>query len=92
MNNNTWTFTIEGMDDTELEKWATNGEAWTYIVTEAIDETTDKLQGTSYIPENGIYTWQADADDNPLDNGCINLGEVTNTILTLRSVPKGLAG
>ena len=83
---NKWTFTIKGVTDSnELEKWATNGEAWTYIVTEAIDETTDKLQGTSYIPENGIYTWRADADDNPLDNGYINLGGVTNTILT--SVP-----
>ena len=81
VNNNTWTFTIEGMDDTELEKWATNGQPWTYTVKETLDEN-GRLKGTYYVPEDNKYTWQADADGAKVEGGdAVDLGTVTNSII-----------
>lgn len=39
--NNPWTYTITGVDNTELERYAPNGMPWIYQVTETIDPSYD---------------------------------------------------
>lgn len=68
----TWTYTVTGADDTELEKFAPNGMPWIYIVKEE-------------VPEN--YTGnpssvQKPADSAADDDGKVNLGQLVNSIQT----------
>ena len=71
VDDNKWTFIIDGTGTGELAKYASDGQAWTYTVTE---ELGDELGYTS----SGTWTT---AGKNEAD-GKIALGEVTNSIYT----------
>ncbi|WP_454942394.1 Cna B-type domain-containing protein [Evtepia sp.] len=75
--NNTWAFKIEGVGDGELEKYATQGVAWTYTVTETLDGNEDM---SGYQKASGA--WSAKADKEPGEDGSIALGNLTNSLYT----------
>ena len=66
-----WTFTIDGIGTGELAKYASDGQAWTYTVTEGLG---DDLGYTS------SGSWST-AGKNEV-GGEIDLGKVTNSIYT----------
>lgn len=74
--NDTWTFEIKGIGNGELEKYATQGVAWTYTVTET---TTGNEALKGYT---GSGAWSAKADKTPGDDGSIALGSLTNSLYT----------
>ena len=77
--NNTWTFTIQGKDGTkELEKYATQGVAWTYTVTENADLTGYRKATGSISASVKNAT-----EDTPVD-----LGTLTNSLYTNVSFDK----
>lgn len=81
-DDNTWSFEIKGNKDGELEKYATQGVAWTYTVTETTKDNKD-LEGYT-----GSGTWSAKADKTPGDDGSIALGSLTNSLYTNVSFDK----
>lgn len=71
--NDTWTFTIQGVENSgELEKYATQGVAWTYTVTENADLT-------GYRKATGSISASVEnaTEDTPVD-----LGSLTNSLYT----------
>ena len=87
---NNWTFKIEGADNAngELQKFATNGDEWIYIVRETTTEGS-QLDNAGYVADGG-NSWQGDAataggeDDKTVmlyRNGVTGTN-VTNTIYT----------
>lgn len=81
--NNTWTFKIKGIGNGELEKYATQGVAWTYTVTETLDDNEDM---SGYQKASGA--WSAKADKEPGEDGSIALGSLTNSLYTNVSFDK----
>ena len=75
--NDTWTFEIKGIGAGELEKYATQGVAWTYTVTETLDGNEDM---SGYQKASGA--WSAKADKEPGEDGSIALGNLTNSLYT----------
>lgn len=76
-DDNTWSFEIKGNKDGELEKYATQGVAWTYTVTETLDVNEDM---SGYQKASGA--WSAKADKEPGEDGSIALGSLTNSLYT----------
>ena len=76
-DDNTWSFEIKGNKDGELEKYATQGVAWTYTVTETLDGNEDM---SGYQKASGA--WSAKADKEPGEDGSIALGNLTNSLYT----------
>ena len=70
---NTWTFTIEGTEGSgELERYATNGKAWTYTVREDMD------QCPGYSATSG-GAWSSNGK-TPGEDGMVALSSVTNSL------------
>lgn len=76
--NDTWTFEIKGIGNGELEKYATQGVAWTYTVTENAD-LTGYRKATGSISANVKNA----TEDTP-----VALGSLTNSLYTNVSVDK----
>lgn len=71
--NDTWTFEIKGIGAGELEKYATQGVAWTYTVTET---TTDNAK------LNGYTATTRSASASASEEGVVTLGPLTNSLYT----------
>lgn len=82
-DDNTWSFEIKGSKEGELEKYATQGVAWTYTVTETLDGNEDM---SGYQKASGA--WSAKADKEPGEDGSIALGSLTNSLYTNVSFDK----
>ena len=74
--NNTWAFKIEGVGDGELEKYATQGVAWTYTVTET---TTDNAKLNGYTATTRSASASAASAS---EEGVVTLGPLTNSLYT----------
>ena len=75
--NNTWAFKIEGVGDGELEKYATQGVAWTYTVTET---TTGNAKLNGYTATTSSASASA---ANASEEGAVALGRnLTNSLYT----------
>lgn len=87
---NNWTFKIESADNAngELQKFATNGDEWIYIVRETTTEGS-QLDNAGYVADGG-NSWQANASTAGGDDGKtvmlyrngVTGTNVTNTIYT----------
>ncbi len=71
---NSWTFEIKGMSNGELQKFATDGDEWTYTVTESLGKDSP------YTSSN--KTWSASASTVDGDRKVTLQGNVTNSIYT----------
>ena len=72
---NTWTFTIQGVEDSgELERYASNGKEWIYTVTE---------QGGGWQSQyKSSGSWITTGQKPTGDGNTITMGPVTNSIYT----------
>ena len=86
---NSWTFEIKGTEGSgELQKFATDGEAWIYVVTENTQTDSD-LANAGYVATDNVSSWQGNAATaNTENNNTVQLhrggtsGNVTNSIYT----------
>ena len=74
--NDTWTFEIKGIGAGELEKYATQGVAWTYTVTET---TTDNAKLNGYTATTRSASASAASAS---EEGVVTLGPLTNSLYT----------
>ena len=74
--NDTWSFEIKGIGAGELEKYATQGVAWTYTVTET---TTGNAKLNGYTATTSSASASA---ANASEEGAVALGPLTNSLYT----------